>query len=186
MRTTVLFTVASLLLIGSYSLPQPEEIEASRAIENREAQGGHFPGHDSEGWRHGNHHGGGPGASNSTKITERQEHHGWPGEHGPGEHHDGSHHKQGGDRSNATKIKERQEYPPGHEYGPPDGMTWQEFIEYEKEQHGGHQKTGGPKKTGGSKTKNAHGALSTGTSNTEYLSGSTTNSTKVRLVKFKE
>ncbi|KAM0805800.1 hypothetical protein BDR22DRAFT_958864 [Usnea florida] len=200
MRTTTLLTVASLFLIGSYSLPQPEGNEASRAIENREANdgpSGPFPGHNSEGWRHSKHHGGDPGASNTTKIKERQTHPGYIisqsthtiieliSSRWPNEHHDNFHHEHGGDRSptaNATKIKEREEYPPaGHEFSPPDGMTWQEFIEYEKHKHG--------YKKGGSASHSAKVPLSTGTSSTsgtEDLYTGTGNSTKVRMLKFKD
>lgn len=38
MRVSTLFTVASLFLIGSYSLPQPENLEARKTIEEREAR----------------------------------------------------------------------------------------------------------------------------------------------------
>lgn len=37
MRASTLLTVASLFLIGSYSLPQPEGLEVTRTIEKREA-----------------------------------------------------------------------------------------------------------------------------------------------------
>lgn len=38
MRISTLFTVASLFLIGSFSLPQPENLEATQTIEDREAK----------------------------------------------------------------------------------------------------------------------------------------------------
>ena len=37
MRAPIFLTVASLLLIGSFSLPQPEDLGPTRTIEGREA-----------------------------------------------------------------------------------------------------------------------------------------------------
>lgn len=178
MRTTTLLTVASLFLIGSFSLPQPESVEASRTIEDREARvapGGPLPSFsDGAEWRNHHHDGGEPPASNGTKIKERQEHHGMPG--GPPEffehHHDGS----GTTSTNETKIKERQGPPEG---GPPEGMTWMEFMKHRKHK-------------GGSSSQSASVPLSTGTSTLNEDStdlsttGTESNSTKVRMMKFRD
>lgn len=78
MRISTLLTVVSLFLVGSYSLPQPEDLEASRTIEGREAKvpTGASHGGGPEGWGHHKSDGDGSGSSspstNGTKIKERQ------------------------------------------------------------------------------------------------------------------
>lgn len=106
-------------------------------------------------------------------------------------HHDGS----GTTSTNATKIKERQGPPEG---GPPEGMTydshvaavpineawltssrWTEFMKHRKHK-------------GGSSSQSASVPLSTGTSTLNEDStdlsttGTESNSTKVRMMKFRD
>ncbi|CAF9943089.1 MAG: hypothetical protein ALECFALPRED_010560, partial [Alectoria fallacina] len=198
MRASTIFTFASLFLIGSHSLPQPENLKLSRTIEDREAKigpGSPFASHSggAEWWKD-HQSGGGPPASNDTKIKKRQEHHessetvklihnrrpsSIPSEFF--EHkHDGSGSSSSGNPStNETKIKERQGPPPGDKSGPPEGLTFKEFVKHIKHK-------------GGSPAHGTHVPLSTGTStttddSTDSSSSSTdTNSTKVRMMKFRD
>lgn len=191
MRTSTFFTVASVFLIGSYSLPQPEGLEASRTIEDREAHigpGDPFPSHSGGAeWKHKHNSGGDPSVSNGTKIKERQAHHERPSSIPSGlaeffeqKHHDGS--GPGSSSTNSTKIKERQEHhgpPPGDNFTPPEGMTWTEYMKNMRHK-------------GGSPTQGGSVPLSTGTStNTDSSldsssSSTESNSTKVRMMKFRD
>ncbi|KAF6218196.1 hypothetical protein HO133_006157 [Letharia lupina] len=114
MRISTLFTAASLFLIGSYSLPRPENLEPSRTIEDREAHvapGAPFASHigGAEWWKD-RKSGGETPASNGTKLKEREAHHERPISEPSGlpeffEHRVGG---SGTPSTNETKIKERE------------------------------------------------------------------------------
>ena len=197
------------------SLPVPEtHVWLSKVIilTPYSGPGAFFPGHGPEGWKHHKQHGGGSGASNSTKIKERQEHHGYihlsihpyihqahgkqvarrttpwrfppPARWRPLQCHEnqGTSGISTGTRIRSTGWHDVRSHPPKPQYSQLTDprwhiSSWQEFVEAEKKRH---------KKSGGTKPKSAHVALATGTSKSEDLSGSTGNSTKVRLHKFKE
>ncbi|CAF9936695.1 hypothetical protein IMSHALPRED_010865 [Imshaugia aleurites] len=189
MRTSTLFTLASLFLLGSYSLPQPKntapyQTQPTESIEKREAdipQGGPPPSAPGHGWEHHKPPGGFGSGNDTTKIKERENESleqsrtiekreaDIPG---------------GGPDTIVTgpaklfKIKERQgprpSGPPGG-WAPPDGMTWMEWMKHKK--HKGN---------GGSPSQASSMPESTGTTSTSELSSSGYNSTEKKMMMFRD